>query len=550
MLGENLVEQVTKYVRRPGSNWRLRHVQAAALHELFVCGGLVGALQVGAGKTLVAELAPWFARASGRGQRPVLLVPGSLKKKTTRDRRVYNKQFYLLDASRYPIVSYEWLSRSGNAEKLWREYDPDMLVADEAHALKNRDASVTRKIARRLLQRPDTVFVPMSGTLLYASVLDIWHLCVWALRHGSPLPLLESVARTWADVLDDSDVALSAAPALQHIIDLQPKTRTAATRKEARDSFKHRLAATPGVILYSSRGCDASLEINVQVVHPPANIAMMLAELRKTWTTPWGDLCQEKVELWRHLREISCGYGYRWDPPPPEEWLRARRAWRRFVQTTLEQHLPEVDSPGAVQDAVLRAWDSRYKPGGPVVHTGSQTLNAWQAVKHLYNPDDHRKIEVYGFDHVLEQLKGMKRAVVFADHPPFGHHAANQLGWPYYQQNGVDPITRLPIEGEDGNRSILASLQANKAGRNLQAFSEAVVIGPPSRASVFEQLIGRLHRSGQKADHVRYTVLVCDRVDARAVAGAVREAKRLRETAGAQQKLLIADFTGHVEQTR
>ncbi len=128
------------------SDVRLRPIQAIALSEIHHCGGLLGPIKVGHGKTLISLLAP----AVVGSVRPVLLLPAHLLQKTEIDMADLSKSWRIPTNLR--PISYQALGRESMATWLmqWR---PDGIFADEVHRLKNPDAAVTKRVTRFTLAR-------------------------------------------------------------------------------------------------------------------------------------------------------------------------------------------------------------------------------------------------------------------------------------------------------------------------------------------------------------------------------------------------------------
>ncbi len=79
-----------------------------------------------------------------------------------------------------------------------------MILADEAHRLKNLGgAACARRVARHMSKHPETIFVPMSGTIIRDSVHDFAHLLFWSHKGDAPLPMKSHELDEWASVLDE-----------------------------------------------------------------------------------------------------------------------------------------------------------------------------------------------------------------------------------------------------------------------------------------------------------------------------------------------------------
>lgn len=142
--GTPYVEPLTALLATPeglAAGVRLRPSQALALHDIGVYGGAFCPLGVGEGKTLITLLAPYVLDA----KRPLLLLPANLIEKTERDWRRLAVHWRIPNNIR--LFSYEMLGRVQSAAEL-DVYQPDLIVADEVHKLKNRRAAVTRRVSR------------------------------------------------------------------------------------------------------------------------------------------------------------------------------------------------------------------------------------------------------------------------------------------------------------------------------------------------------------------------------------------------------------------
>lgn len=120
---------------------------------------------------------------------------------------------------------------------------------------------------------------------------------------------------------------------------------------------------------------------------------------------------------------------------------------------------------------------------------------------------------------------------------------AKRLGYdlPVY---GGGPNASLEILQERGTRTIAASIRAHGTGKNLQCFSKALIANVPGQGAQFEQMLGRLHRQGQKSDEVRFE-LYQHCLQARGdFAQARSDARYIERTTGTRQKLCYANYEG------
>ena len=516
-----LAAAMTSELRTPGGTMRLRPVQAVALFEAMECGGLFGPIKVGGGKTLLSLLLPKVMEA----KRPVLIIPAALVEKTKMERAVLARHWRL--PTNLQILSYEIMGRVSCAEKL--DYiQPDFLGFDEVHRLKNHRAGVTRRVARYMKEHPTTKVVALSGTVMKSSLRDFGHILKWCLKDKAPIPLTEDELGTWADALDEKVNPLGRTrPGGIFRLDGYPKDAPDELTA-ARRIFQKRLLHTAGVV---SSGKDEDVACSLYVSSLEYDVAPITDEhfknIRATWETPDGWAFSEAVELWRHCRTLALGMHQIWDPRPPPEWLAARKAWAAFVRETLS-HSRTLDTELQVAQAV----DSGNLSGGE--------LSAWRAIRDTFtiNPKP-----VWHDDSALKVCADwMKKntGIVWVEHVFFGRALSKTAGAQYYGADGLDADGNS-ITTVDGSRSIIASIAANSTGRNLQMFHANLVTAPPPGAAGWEQLLGRTHRYGQKADEVTVDILVGCKEHHEAFIRAREAARAAADTLGHQQKLLLAD---------
>jgi hypothetical protein len=178
-----------------------------------------------------------------------------------------------------------------------------------------------------------------------------------------------------------------------------------------------------------------------------------------------------------------------------------------------------------------------------------QTAAAWQdwaAQKHKPEPP----VEPVWLDDTLPlfTLVSLANAALAGEEDAlpyiiwYEHHAVGDL----LQAKGI-PTFGAGRDAEVANetqrpkvRTIALSIWAHSTGKNLQAWSRAVVLCPPSAGDRWEQMIGRLHRPGQQADEVRFAVNASSDWYRDALVSAVQQARYVNHTAGSKQRILDA----------
>ena len=524
-----LAATLTRELRTPRGTMSLRSVQAIALYEAMECGGLFGPIRVGGGKTALTLLIPLVLDA----KRPVLLIPAGLIEKTWRDRKMLEEHWRL--PTNMQIVSYEMLGLVQSAQKL-NYIQPDLIISDECHMLKNHRAGRTRRVTRYMREHPDTRFVGVSGTVMKASIKDFSHILRWALKDKAPIPLTEDEVATWSEALDEKVNPLARRKP-GAIFDLGPSIE-GRDMTSARQVFQARLLETRGVVASSrTDGVTCSLRVSALEYQPAPITELHIGNMKglndepgKTpmaWTTPDGWTFSEAIELRRYVRELALGFHGVWEPRPPSEWLAARRDWAVFVRDTLSRSRT-LDTELQVANAVDTG------------RLSTETLDAWRAVRDTF------KIQpkpVWHDDFALEAcVKWMERerGIVWCEHRFFAHRLAGLSGCTYYGADGMSEKGESITVVKPG-RAIIASVQANATGRNLQMFSTNLITSCPAGAATMEQLIGRTHRDGQEADEVTVDVLLGCREHYEAFHRALEGAKAAADTLGHDQKLLLSD---------
>ena len=485
-------------------------IQEAALREIMQTGGLLGIIAVGKGKALISLLAAVVARA----ERPVLFVPASLREQTKLVLEKAKKHWILHENLK--IIGYSELSLAKNAEML-AEIQPDLIIADEVHALKNPKSGRTRRVVRYMRDFPETKFIALSGSIARRSIRDYAHISEWCLKEGSPLPSRWREQNDWADAIDEEvDPKLRIEPGAL--------LRLCEDDENFRDGYRRRLVETRGVIASGEEELGTGLQILKRDIDVPVAVSDALRELRRTWETPNGDLITEAADLWRYGREIAAGFFYRWDPPAPVEWARSRKAWKRYVTETLKHNRRNLDTE-------LQVWNEAAR-------APNQIFTAWRDIKDTFKP---HVTPVWIDDFMMRDATKWLRehpGIVWTEHKATGEALAALADVPYFGAGARASKEILHVTGP-----IVASIQAHGTGKNLQdRYSRNLVLSAPSSGRTWEQLLGRTHRPGQKADTVMVETYLHTEELLEGFKRAISDAQYLQQTLGTVQKLLYADI--------
>lgn len=476
---------------------RLRPHQAKGLQELFEYGRLLADFPVGEGKTLVSFLAPVVLALSldttVEHIRPLLLLKANLDGKTIREFRALANHW---DGCRtIERLSYEKLSRKNQVDFLER-FQPLLIMADEAYALKNPRGARAKRIRRYRNNKPEVVFLPLTGTFVKDTVHDYAHLSEWSLRDLSPVPHHEDVAyielADWGNAVDVSPRETRlAAGVLAELCPSPPESVD-----DVRAALACRRHETPCWVRVTSSGVDASLTLQgVKFDGYPRHVEEKFKALRNDYETPDGVAFTEPAKLWSYLMCCSSGFWYRYDPLPPEVWKAARREWGAFVRDIINHNKNHWDTG---EQITLACANGRLDSGG--------VYEKWQEVKGLYDLESHKKTEWFDDSFINWCVKWLdeEKSILFTSQIAVGQRLKKLTGLPYFHHGGIDP-DHGAIEQWKGGAAI-ASVDSNKQGRNIQhLWSKACVVGGLSSGPDAEQLIGRLHRTGQEADVVEYT---------------------------------------------
>ncbi len=609
----------------PGSGCitSLKPIQGWTLEEVYDMHGALGILGVGHGKTGLDILLPW-AMFPQKAARPseckvvLLLIPPKLKHRFfTKDYPQWAAHFEvpnlagLTGPSFKPdgrptleVVTYSQLSSKKNTDLLSR-LKPDGVIADEAHKLKDPNATRTKRFFRifteefmRETGKPKPLYVPMSGTITDNSIKEYAHHAKHALGEKGPVPLHEPTVDEWAGALDVADRPTP--PGRLAILCSPGET--------VHQGYARRLFDTKGVITTSSASVKCGLDIEaIEAPALPEKVNEHLENIREFEVRPDGEESDGAMTTANWAREMASGFYSYWafpkefkkyckcPRPTPDaeclpsceaqklikEWFAARKLYNRAVRMRLKYSREFMDSPDLLKHAAIRWFDGyehkglKYPakteqqkprktcpkckteinnircacgwvaPGGPLATWDSsvelpsgevvQAWPAWAAIKDKVDPDPRTKwVDDFLINACVEWGK-KNIGIIWTEHKDFGRRVAKALGTEFYDGGGKDPET------EKGNRSIVCSIKANAEGLNLQKiFYKNLVAHPPTAGLIWEQLLGRTHRQGQRQPEVECDIFLHTQECRRAFETARRRANYIQITTRTPQKLCLA----------
>lgn len=541
---EELIEDLSEWLKTPQGTQRLKPIQAATLLELADLGGVLAPIRVGGGKTLISLLAARVTEA----KKPMLIVPAALRDKTLSELAEYRKNWVI----KPPIMeSFERLSREDQAQLL-HTVRPDLLILDECHKVKNKKAAATKRIDRYMQDFPDTKVCAMSGTITQRSLFDYAHILEWTHGKTRPVPLRRDVLTEWSQALDEKipDGSRLAAGALMLLAMNGEEDSTEGARK----AYSRRLTTTPGVVASCDKPLPFALNIKEIKFNPPPQMEEYFSLLREDWETPDGHPCSDGIEVWRHARELACGFFYVWDPRPPPTtyevpnlsgdpvemtWLETRRTWCQMVRYVLNYNRSELDTEKQVKTRIKRG-DFKAPPGLEGEFDPLTLLTHWEEkIFGEFTPNT----KAVWYDRTMIDLcidwANTHDGIIWVEHAAFGRRLSKTSGLPYYGRGGLDSKGRTI---EDARGPIVASIASNGTGRNLQHYAQNLVVSMPGNGATWEQLLGRTHRDGQRSKEVNFDLVIACREQSEAFWQAYKDAKYIGTTTGQIQKLCYANL--------
>lgn len=527
-----------------GTPLRLSQMQAAALAPAYQGTGLFAPIVAGGGKTLISILIP-SVYALRHGPAPsVLMTPASLRDEAHGAMTRYARHWRTLPMRH---LSYSELSHENQADILER-WQPRLVICDEAHELQNSGGprwSRIQKFRKFCHERglPQPLAHLMSGSFENRSREEYWHLIRWALGGGNA-PAAQNVFefRNWCRALDSKvkDRDRLAPGALLDLAPPAPEEAELSPISLARSRYGRRLLATRGVV--GSRDALPKIPIKARVwKHDPTPEQQAASDhMRASNETPCGVPLDENPlvrasELWRHDREISCGYYQRWTPPPPPEWKLARRMLNIVIHAVLDGR-PWMTPAQAIAEIDAGQWPSL-----------ANELAIWRRVEPTYS---YVTEPVWITDNTLALAADWlerERGLCWVSHIPFGERLSQMTKIPYFHEEG-ESAAGVKIDMWDG--PAIVSIKSCSRGFNLQGapdkkanHSKNLVVPSPTTNKDYEQLLARTHRRGQRADVIELTVMCALEGDYAALAQAQEDAECVSRTKQSLQRLQTATWT-------
>jgi hypothetical protein len=301
------------------------------------------------------------------------------------------------------------------------------------------------------------------------------------------------------------------------------------------------------VITTTEMSAPQTLYLRGNRVDVPSEIIDLLHRLETTWTLPdpdavadeSGDLLDNALSVGRAAMSLSVGFYYRWKWPNGirnTEWLERRREFHKAVRDQLKADpAPGRDSPLLVMrwlamhpeqvPGFLRYANGRWRepsPDGP----------RWCDIPPP--PTETVWVDKFVVKDVLQRLEKAPPTLVW-----FQSRALFEALGPYMKVYG---------SGSDAPQApahhAAVSIAVHSKGKNLQAWAHNLVIEPPSSGATWEQMLGRTHRMGQKADEIFVDFYTHTSRLTGAVMKAAQEAVYIQQLHGMQQRLTASVWSG------
>lgn len=534
----------------PDDITQLKPLQSAALHAIREMNGGWLPLGVGEGKTHIGILAgtvmpnvKWvfYMGPSGGGA-----LVSQIRSRVFKARRLWR----VMPSGALKVHTYSELSSAKGTDALmrWiRGKDPKtiLFVWDEAHRLKDPNASRTKRVKRLFKAHPEIRHVFMSGTLISRSLKDGAHLAQAALHDSSPLPMGAELS-AWASVMDHDGIPK---PAQELIVKrLVNNFGTAEDEEEAQSkgalarlALSRRLRSAPGVVMSSASTLDVSSQIYYITKGPtlPAHLAQIIEDV--DLCGPDGEPLESDAQAAQIRSHLTAGFYYtpEWGPEGPDEpWLDAKREWNRQVRAeAMYNAKTHYDSPLLIAGALTRYHAEHGKPpkGKEEIWDALVAWRKEKARRPQKPPNKTNWVDFYFIEHVMAFLRAQKKPTLIWRQT---EAVAAEL-----ERRGVKTIWAGQEVPRKRRKHMVLSISAHGTGLDgLQlTYDQQAVIEPPTGADIWEQLLGRLLRHKQASREVTTWVYKHAEPFKKAINKARALARNDQEKLQMPQKILYSD---------
>ena len=583
--------------RRYNEGFRFFRQQAEAILEYERLGGVFCPIGVGKGKTLITLLIAEKAWRKGNTKIVIFLPPEVYAQLVTvdipdaRTITTLSVPFFFLGGNTQSertyksrsgrpgcyIIPYSVLScRDGN--QILTSINPQTVIADEAHRIARASAARTKRFVEWAGEaKPE--FIPLSGSITKKSIRDYHHLMRLAIAQNSPLPLSTLTATDWGKTIDakgfyEEQTASPLKPLLYwaraHFGDKQNLFTLDQTG--FRKAYQFRLRTSPGVVATSESEIGTSLIFrNTKPIDPNNKLEDLIKDIEEKWQAPNGDEIDYALHKWQWLYQLTTGFYYNlyW---PSVEYISRKFGVSKQEALDKLQKAKILHKYHQIYNRKFREWSRspRCKPGldtpfltaSSMARVGAADVGGtlyrhWSDVEARKLPNLPERlsepIEVCDFkvQGVLDTVRSWKEpaGIVWYHHRAVGDWIYRILS----QELGKDgdlvlhcpagnAANRRIIDKKNKNKVVVASTTAHGTGKNLQFFHREVFAQWPRPADRAEQVLGRLHRTGQEADELFVDILNWSEFDDQNFAACLIDSIYQQTTTGLVQKLVYGNY--------
>lgn len=519
---------------------KLRPIQEEALAAIAATDGGLFPIGVGHGKSLIALLAGTVLRAD---LAIVLVAPATVPQMGDWLREC--KMHYRMPETL--VVSWGRLSRPDASDWLTSLDVADkrvVLVADEAHFVRNPDAARTKRLMRWLKEHSHVKFVALSGTLTTRRLADFAHIAHRTLGKSSPLPIGPE-GRVWDTVLAGEPYNVADLAAVVPLWKWATVTQSAqpprgiitSDQKKALSlAFGERLRTCPGVVLTQDASCQSSLYLAAWTPdNVPKDVEQVWAEAERDRERGYdedGEEFADDAESAEHARRLAFGFRYVWDwgaSGSDAEWLEARRDWSRTCRALIKKYARDnFDTRLLVENEASRRFNAGDRSRWVM------TWRAWHEIKDRANPVTVPLwITRWCIQQIVDKAVAEGPCIVWY-HEKAVAEALADCG--LLVKHAGEAVPTQPCD-------VALSIRSHGTGLNLQdRWHKQVFAHVPANGTTWEQVLGRTHRPGQPEDEVWAWVPNWTRSLREPFSQARRDAQWIQSSTSGQQRLMLGTY--------
>jgi hypothetical protein len=340
-----------------------------------------------------------------------------------------------------------------------------------------------------------------------------------------------------------------------------------------RKAYKFRLNTAPGVVVSAEHEIGTSLLMRNEPATEKGSPGMaeleeLIETVRKDFIAPNGDEIDHAIHQFGWLYQLSAGFYNDLYWPAPEILAGERDISVVAAEVLLERAL-EHHKLLQIYHSTLRKWlggrakpklDTPFLVGSDMAthgarNVGHELYEAWISVKMAdFEERPERRSRpvrvcpykiVQAADWAQRSVPAGRGAILWVHHREVGKWLVEEL-----ESRGLDVLhapagkkaNETLIDLDNGNKIVVASISAHSTGKNLQHFQHQFVVQWPRSAVIAEQMMGRLHRSGQEADEIVVVTSNTTDSDALNFAACLNDSCYIHDTTGVRQKLMYAAY--------